>query len=143
MFGIVKSHHPATVGLAVHVQNTQVHGRCLLAFGCLALPPNLETAGVQDPGLTVEIESVENEGLSLCVKDAAEGFLCTATAVDIKYIGNIQFPRAHQFPDISIGAQVLLCIFETAFLFPILYVELLVSCFNRSRPKKGFVSFRS
>src|ERR1700737_5262011 len=65
LLGVVKAHHPPAIRFIVHIENSEVHGRCLLALRSLSLAPHLERAGIDNPWLTVEIECVKNKRLAL------------------------------------------------------------------------------
>ena len=84
LLGIVQAQNPAAVQFAVHVENTEIRGMCLLAWFVISLSPDLEGAGVLYSRFTIEIEGVKDQRLVLGVEDAAEGFAGPAAAVDVE-----------------------------------------------------------
>src|SRR5260370_41887133 len=91
----------------------------MLSLRRLLLAPYLESVGIHEPALPIEIESIENERPTLGVKDPAEGFLRAATAINIENIRDIKLSRAHQFANIPVGSEILIRVFEPAFLIPV------------------------
>ncbi len=64
----------------------------------------------------IEIERIEDQGLVLCIENTAERLTCAAATVNVKHIGDVQFARAHEFTNITIGRKILLIIFQPTFL---------------------------
>src|SRR5713226_6177656 len=104
----------------------------MLSLRRLLLAPYLESVGIHEPALPIEIESIENERPTLGVKDPAEGFLRAATAINIENIRDIKFSRAHQFANIPVGSEILFRVFEPAFLIPVDGRKFVNSCFERA-----------
>jgi len=75
--------------------------------------------GIHYAALAIEIERVEDERLTLGVKDPAEGSLRAAAAINIENIRNIKLPSPHQFADVPVGSEILFRVLELRFLIPV------------------------
>src|SRR5258708_6451024 len=64
-------------------------------------PPGLERTRVLNTGLCVQIESIEDEPFSFCVKDAAVR-LVRPLPGDVMHICHIQITSAHQLSDVAV-----------------------------------------
>ena len=71
-FGVVEPQHQVFLGSVVDIEDAEI--QCLLPVRS-APPPSLESAGILDPWLLVEIISVKNQRLFFAVKDAAVALL--------------------------------------------------------------------
>src|SRR6266404_224555 len=136
---IVKSHHPPAIGFVIHVKNSQIGRRCLLALRRLFLAPYLERLGIHNPWLAIQIESIKDQRLALRVENSAEGLSRTAAAVNIEDVGDVEFPRAHQFANVAVGSQILLGVLEPALLIAIDGVKFFDPGFERVCEQNGFV----
>src|SRR5258707_15828368 len=106
----------------------------MLSLRRLLLAPYLESVGIHEPALPIEIESIETERPTLGVKDPAEGFLRAPTAINIENIRDIKFSRAHQFANIPVASETLFRVFEPAFLLPVEGRKFFNFPFARSAP---------
>ena len=111
LFRIVQAKNPATVRFTIHVQNAEIHCAILLARFSISLSPDLESARILYAWFVIEIERIEDQGLVLCIENTAERLASAAATVDVKHVGDIQFARAHEFTNITIGRKILLIVF--------------------------------
>ena len=111
LFRIVQAQNPATVRFTIHVQNAEIHCAILLARFSISLSPDLESARILYAWFVIEIERIEDQGLVLCIENTAERLASAAATVDVKHVGDIQFARAHEFTNITIGRKILLIVF--------------------------------
>ena len=115
-----------------------------MALVCIIHTPGLESNVLSvQAALFIEIERVENERLTLGVKDPAEGFLRAAAAINIENIRNIKLPRSHQFADVPVGSEILFRVFEPAFLIPVDGSKFANFCFERGGPQQYSFSARA
>src|SRR6266852_370981 len=108
----------------------------LLSLRRLLLAPHLESAGIHNATLTIQIESIKDERLTLRVKDSAEGFLRAAATINIENVRNIKLPRTHQFANVPVGSEILFRVFEPAFLNPVDGSKFANFCFERGGPQQ-------
>src|SRR5882672_8612445 len=138
---VIETQNPAPVGLAVHVENTEIHGVRFLGEFRIFLAPYLEDTGRLHSSLTVEIEGIENQGLALCIKDPPKGLSGPAAAVHIEHVSNVKLACAHQFADVAIGGEKPLIVSESSFLISIGCREIANSRFERRGVQKRPVMF--
>ncbi len=138
---VVQAKHPPAIGLTIHVQDAKVRRmRFPIGFG-VSLAPYLEGAGISYPRLVIKVESVKNERFVLRIEDPPERLARSASAIHIKHIGDIEFARAHQFPDIAIGAKILFIVIEAAALILIGRGQFAQLRFERRGPQKCLAMF--
>src|ERR1700680_229546 len=93
--------------------------------------------------MAIKIEGVKDERLFLSVEYATEWFLRPATAVNVKNVRNVKLSRAHKFPDIPIGSEVLLIFSKPAFLISSRLGKFMDLGFKRGAMQDRFVVFRT
>ena len=75
------------------------------------------------------------------IEDPPEGLACSAPAIHVKNIGDIEFARAHQFANIAIGAKILFIVIEAAALILIGRGQIGQLRFERRGPQKCLAMF--
>src|SRR5207302_10628182 len=94
-----------------------------------------------NPALAIEIERIKDERFTLRVKHPAEWFFRAAAAINIENIGNIKLSRTHQLANVPVGNELLLRVFETAFLITVDGRKLFNLHFERGGPDQYPLAF--
>src|SRR5580700_919203 len=106
---IIGLEHPATVRLAVQIEDSQADGlRVILP----SRSPNLEglrsrCLGIAIRWLLIEVERVKDQRLALRIEYAAKRLALTAVLVDVRNIGNVELARSHELPHIPVRSKKL------------------------------------
>src|SRR5262249_31163874 len=100
--GVLEFEHPTVLFLIVHKEDAQALSWVL---GRPAGSPNLEGRIPPCDAPVSEVKGVEDQRLSLVIKDAAKGPPVLAFAVYIEHVDNMKIARAHQVMDVAARRQ--------------------------------------
>src|SRR6266566_6850917 len=100
--GVLKLEHPTVLFLIVHKKDAHALS-CTL--GRPAGSPNLEGRIPPCGAAISEVKGVEDQRLSLGIKDAAKGPPVLAFAVYVEDVDNMKIARAHQVMDVAARRQ--------------------------------------
>src|ERR1700676_3227008 len=86
-------------------QGAELRGRNIFCEFCVFLTPDLENAGALHTGLRIQVKCIKDQGLFLCVEDAAKRLAGATAAIHVENVSYIKLACAHEFADVAVRSK--------------------------------------